>query len=177
MLIIHPQDSTTAFLRTIYETAEGVTCLSGNESRKALASMLFHLPAGTTIMLLGHGSGDGLFRKENREYRCYVGQPMAYSLRRHPVIGIWCHANQFAVRLRLHGLFTGMFISEMEEAEAYGVKTTEDEIGRENERFASILRQVLNEGGCFARMKERIIQLGAPSTDLTRFNYNSLYVM
>ena len=45
---------------------------------------------------------------------------MAYCLRRHPVIGIWCHANLFAERFRLHDLFSGMVISEMEEAHAYG---------------------------------------------------------
>ena len=175
MLVIHPEDRSTEFLRVIYEGAEGVTCLRGKESRKALEKTLFHLKPGETILLLGHGSAEGLFRKEETGYVPYVGRSMAYSLRRHPIIGIWCHANLFAESLRLHGLFTGMVISEMEEARLYGVETTEEELFRENARLAEAFRRVIWEGGSFEKMREALMLSARPDTALTRFNYNSIY--
>ena len=176
MLVIHPKDSSTEFLCTIYEGAEGVTCLRGNETRKNLGDILYHRPAGETFLLLGHGSPDGLFRKEADGYRCYVGRSMAFSLKKHPVIGIWCHADLFAEAMGLHGLFTGMIISEMEEAALYGVKTTEEEIELENRRLAMNIRRVLDEGGTSRVMREKLMILGNPNSELTHFNYNSIYV-
>lgn len=177
MLVIHPKDRSTDFLSAIYENAEGVTCLRGEESRKSLTSILYHRPAGETFLLLGHGSPDGLFRKEEDGYHCYVGRSMAYCLRRHPVIGIWCHANLFAETTRLHGLFTGMVVSEMEEAIQYEVKTTEEELERENLRFAENLRRVLDEGGTFKDMRESLMRSWRPDSELTSFNYSSIYVL
>ena len=175
MLVVHPYDPTTDFLRVIYENVEGVTCLRGEESRTALASILYHLPPGETILMLGHGSGDGLFRKEVDGYGLYIGKSMAYSLKRHPVIGIWCHANAFAESTGLHGLFTGMIISEMQEAVEYGVSTTEEELARENARLAESFRQAIREGGTFQQMLERVMEQARATTELTRFNYHSIY--
>ena len=122
MLVIHPSDRTTDFLRTLYEGREDVRLLTGKESRKELGSILFHLRPGERAMLLGHGTDAGLFRlEEDGEYRLYVGHTMAYALRKHPVIGIWCHADLFARKELLHGLFSGMIVSEMPEAQKYGI--------------------------------------------------------
>ena len=70
MTIIHPKDSTTEFLRRIYEGGEGVVCYRGEESRKQMTSILYHLPKGETIMMLGHCTDRGLFRLEGGEYCC-----------------------------------------------------------------------------------------------------------
>ena len=177
MLVIHPKDSSTDFLSALYENAEGVTCLRGEDSRKALTKILYHRPEGETFLLIGHGSPDGLFRKEEDGYHCYVGRSMAYCLKRHPVIGVWCNANLFAEATGLHGLFTGMVISEMEEALQYEVRTTEEELERENAALAENYRRVLDEGGCFREMRDKLMRLGDHDSELTRFNYNSIYVL
>ena len=46
MLVIHPSDRTTDFLRTLYEEREDVRLLTGKESRKELGSILFQLRPG-----------------------------------------------------------------------------------------------------------------------------------
>ena len=75
MLVIHPYDKTTDFLRTLYKGREDVRLLSGKESRKELGSILFHLRPGEPVMLLGHGSDAGLFRRSIREkLLCYFRQ-------------------------------------------------------------------------------------------------------
>ena len=177
MTVIHPTDNTTEFLSTIYEGWEGAVCYRGEQSRKQMTSILYHLPQRETIMMLGHGTDKGLFRLEDGEYCCYIGQAMAHSLRRHPVIGIWCHANLFAEAEGLHGFFTGMFISEKHEAEEYGVNTTQEELDMENARFATNLRKALSEEVPLDRLKDRLLELGAPDSDLTRFNYGSMYCL
>ena len=117
------------------------------------------------------------YQKKADGYRRYIGRSMAYSLKRHPVIGIWCHANAFAEMVGLHGLFTGMIISEMQEAIAYGVNTTAEELARENAHLAESLQVVIAEGGPFLQMRNRLVDLlGKPWTELTRFNYKSIYI-
>lgn len=175
MLVIHPQDRSTEFLRALYEKMEGVTLLCGGESRKQLASILYHRPPGELFMLLGHGGAEGLFRKEEEEYRCYVGRSMAFCLRRHPVVGVWCHANLFAESVRLHGLFSGMIVSDMAEAREYGLITTEEELERENERLAQNLRDALDKGESFEKICNAIRSAERHESALTAFNYNSFY--
>ena len=173
MLVIHPTDPTTSFLSILYEGMEDIRVLHGTESRNKLNDILYHLRPGETIMLLGHGSDAGLFRLEKGLYTLYVGRSMAYCLRRHPVIGVFCHSRHFAEPLRLHGLFTGMVISELEEANMYDIQTTEAELERENRLFASTLDGFLRSGLPFSEipvMMRRSVGNGPAVRD---FNYRS----
>ena len=73
-------------------------------------------------MLLGHGSDKGLsFRKDDSKDefdKVIVSHAHAYHLRKHGrnSVAVWCNADQFACAEGLHGLFTGMIISELSEA-------------------------------------------------------------
>ena len=184
MLVLHQtSDPSTDFLRVLYEGREGCTCLQGEDSRKKVESAFYHLKAGEPIMLLGHGTDAGLFRLERgkkgeqRDYRCYVGRSMAYCLRKHPVIGIWCHANLFAESFGLSGLFTGMVISQLDEARTYGVPTTEEELERENLLFASTLAKYLDAGIPFSEIPARMCAEIGDGPAVRKFNFNSLFAL
>lgn len=178
MLVIHPSDPSTAFLTGLYAGLSDVTCLTGGESRNCLTSFLFHRPVGEPLMLLGHGTDAGLFRlDEDGEYRRYVGRSMAYCLRKHPIIGIWCHANLFANEMHLHGLFSGMIVSEMDEAEEYGITCTPEELARENEKFVQNLKRILDSGVPLFSVPAAMRSLGCRESELEWFNYNSLYYL
>lgn len=62
------------------------------------------------LILCGHGSDEGLFGKnmyavdKNSEINAKY------------VIGVWCHAKQFAKKYHIKGFFTSMYISNMGEA-------------------------------------------------------------
>ena len=56
-------------------------------------------------------------------------------LRDKACIGIWCYANKFAEKYRIHGLFSGMIISGLQEAIDLGVPATKEEIDMEIEKF------------------------------------------
>lgn len=177
MLVIHPIDDTTDFLRTLYGGMEEVALVAGDESRNRLTRRLYHLPRGETVMLLGHGGPDGLYRREGDGYRCYVGRSMGYCLRRHPLVGIWCHSALFAERNRLHGLFSGMIVSEMEEAREFGIKTTEEELRAENRRFAATLRNLLESGVPTGRIPALMKESIQDGPEVRAFNYCSVYCL
>ena len=67
------------------------------------------------LMMLGHGNPFGLFSTPNKKgqyVRQLVNGDLVEFLRDKTCIGIWCYANEFAQRYGLHGLFSGMIISE-----------------------------------------------------------------
>ncbi|MGN1220106.1 MAG: hypothetical protein ACI4TU_04125 [Candidatus Cryptobacteroides sp.] len=176
MLVIHPSDKTTDFLRTLYEGREDVRLLTGGESRKELGSILYHLRPGERVMLLGHGTDAGLFRLEDDgEYRLYVCHTMAYALRKHPVIGIWCHADLFARKEHLHGLFSGMIVSEMTETEEYDIACLQDDLDFDNVKLAENMRALLDEEVPFHEIPKRMAEMDTTKSQLTTFNYNNFY--
>ena len=129
MLVIHPTDKTTEMHSILYEGL-GARLIESYCSNKEMGYQLRHTSPSERIMLLGHGSDKGLFFRKNDEEEDFdgiiVGHPQAYYLRKHcgGIIGIWCHAVEFAKKEGLHGLFSGMIISEMSEAEENGVIQT-----------------------------------------------------
>ena len=137
MLVIHPKDRTTAMLSTLYAGLEAQV-VDGDCSTKEMNRLLHHVPVQERIMLLGHGSDKGLFFRQDDSKdvfdRIIVGHPHAFHLRKHRgnLMGVWCNANRFARAEGLHGLFTGMIVSELSEALLYQVETTPEELEREN---------------------------------------------
>ena len=137
MLVIHPTDRTTEMLSILYEGL-GARVIESYRSNKEIRYQLRHTSLSERIMLLGHGSDKGLFFRKNDKEEGFdgiiVGHPLAYCLRKHcgGIIGIWCHAVEFAKKEGLHGLFSGMIISEMSEAEENGVDTDKESMDRTN---------------------------------------------
>ena len=176
MLVVHPFDPSTEFLDVLYDCQEGIRRLRGEESRNQLGSILYHLPHGESVMLLGHGSQSGLFRPEDGGNGLYVGKSFAYTLRRHLVIGVFCHANLFAESIKLHGLFSGMIVSELEEALEYGIPTTARELERENRIFAKTLAGFLHAEVPYREIPTLMrASVGDEAPEVRKYNYNSLY--
>ena len=112
-----------------------------------------------------------------REY--IVGHPQAYQLRRHGsnMIGIWCHAVEFAKAEGLHGLFSGMIISEMSEAEENGIATTQDESRSANRTMFCQLRKLIEEDTPWHEIPTRMKEMDNEHTTLSEFNYNNFYYL
>lgn len=177
MLVVHPSDCSTDFLRALYQGMEGVDLRTGGESRNVLSSLLYHLPPGEPVMLLGHGNPDGLYRLEDGAPMCYVGRSMRSLLRRHPLVGIWCHANLFAQENGLHGLFSGMVVSEMDEAREYGISTSREELESENRLFAAALRRLMDSGVPHLLVPSLMKDEVGEGPAVRVFNYSSLYYL
>ena len=126
MLVVHPKDITTSVLTSLYKGTDSKV-VDQTASKREIEHLLHHCPPHERIMLLGHGSDNGLFSRTDDNVlefdRIIVGHSHAYYLRHHGanMIGIWCHADKFARKEGLHGLFSGMIISDKKEAEEYGI--------------------------------------------------------
>ena len=129
------------------------------------------------VMMLGHGNEYGLFSKpeKNGEYRRFlITDKHVQFLRDKSCIGIWCYANKFAEKYKLHGLFSGMIISELQEAIDLGVAATKEEIDKEMEKFTIRLKDCIETYG-LEQTPFRMKEYDDVQSVLTKFNYSNLY--
>jgi hypothetical protein len=142
-LIIHPDDRSTDFLRPIYQNIKGATVLTKNISNYRLEK---EIKSHDQILMLGHGSPYGLLNLAGIGDGLYaVGEKQVPLLRNKRCIFIWCNADVFVKRYQLKGLYTGMFISEVKEAEFCRVPVDQETIDASNFWFADLLGGVLTE--------------------------------
>ena len=175
MTIIHANDPTTRFLSLLYEQREDTSAHVTEKSTNG--DVVRAIRGDDAIMMLGHGNEYGLFSipDRNGQYeRLLVNSTHVQFLRNKTCIGIWCHANLFAEQYGLHGLFSGMIITELQEARDLNITTTQEEVERERLKFAARLHDRINHYG----IKEtpiRMKELDDVDSELTRFNYDNLY--
>ncbi len=182
MLVIHPIDRTTEVLKMLYAGLDA-RVVSDDCSNKEMDHLLKHTSTQERVMLLGHGSDKGLFFRrddtKNEFDKVIVAHRNNYMLRRHDgnIIGIWCHANLFAQAEGLHGLFSGMMISEESEAEEYGIAATHEEILASNKVMFGKLRRLLDEHVPLHEIPARMRALDNEHTPLSEFNYGNFHYM
>lgn len=182
MLVIHPKDKTTSMLSALYDGQEAQV-VDGYRSTKDTERLLHHVSRQERIMLLGHGSDKGLFFRTDDSKEGFdkiiVGHPHAYHLRRHGgnIVAVWCNADLFARAEGLHGLFTGMIVSELSEALLYNVATTQAELDQENVKLAMRLRTLLDERIPLGEIPKRMLEMDDVHSPLTTFNYRNFFYL
>lgn len=175
MTVIHATDPTTQVLSLLYQQREDMRMLITESSNSSDVQQAIR--ADDVIMMLGHGNEYGLFSKpdKNGEYRRFmITDRHVQFLRDKTCIGIWCYANKFAEKYKLHGLFSGMIISELQEAIDLGVPTTKDDIDKEMEKFTIRLKDCIDTCG-LEQTPLRMKELDDVQSELTKFNYGNLY--
>ena len=180
MLVIHPKDKSTAMLSALYDGLEAQVVID-YRTTKAMGHLLHHASTQERIMLLGQGSGKGLFYRADDSKEGFdkiiMGHPHAYHLRKHGgnIVAVWCNADHFACAEGLHGLFTGMIVSELSEALLYQVETTQEELDRENVKLAMRLRSLLDARIPMSEIPKRMLAMDDVHSPLTTFNYKNFY--
>ena len=175
MIVIHATDPTTQVLSLLYQQREDVK--QRITERNTSSDVQRAIRADDVIMMLGHGNEYGLFSKpdKNGDYRRFlITDRHVQFLRNKTCIGIWCYANKFAEKYKLHGLFSGMIISELQEAVDLGVPATMDEIDTEMEKFTIRLKDCIETYG-LKRTPLRMKELDDIQSALTKFNYGNLH--
>jgi len=139
-LVIHPQDPTTDFLKPIYQALPDTTVVTGGVFKDEIIDLILQ---HDRVIMLGHGTPSGLLAVGR-----FPGDPPPWNiidysmvpyLRRTENIFIWCHANKFVERHNLRGLYSGMFISEVGEAEYCEVEATQNQVDISNYLFSYLL--------------------------------------
>lgn len=175
MTVIHATDPTTQVLSLLYQQREDVSMLI--TERNTSSDVQRTIRSDNVVMMLGHGNEYGLFLKpdKNGEYRRFlITDKHVQFLRDKSCIGIWCYANKFAEKYRLRGLFSGMIISELQEAIDLGVAATKEEIDKEMEKFTIRLKDCIETCG-LEQTPFRMKEYDDVQSELTKFNYSNLY--
>jgi hypothetical protein len=170
-LVIHPSDRSTAFLKQIYEGRDftvvnahkDINIIKGDEgySKK---KFIEQVKAHDRIIMMGHGYPGGLFYS-------YVDSTVAYLLREKECICIWCNADQFVNKYGLKGFYTGMFISEVGEANYFHINTTQKEVDYSNQLFTRLVTENVDNPAIQSVIKQNYIG----DCPVIRYNNERLY--
>ena len=175
MIVIHANDPTTRVLSRLYESREDFLLRITEDSTKG--EVRRSVREADQIMMLGHGNPFGLFSTPNKKgkyVRLLIDSDYVQFLRNKVCIGIWCYANEFARQYGLQGLFSGMIISELHEAEENNIPATKEEIDTEMEKFVDRLKFCI-ETYELHDVPARMLELDDVHSPLTEFNYKNLY--
>lgn len=145
-LIIHPTDSTTWFLDIVYKGIPNKTVVTGDLSEKELVKAI---RSHDRIMMMGHGSPNGLFAVGQFPGRhgYVIDRRFAPLLRqKQDNVYIWCHASDFVETHGLTGFSSGMFISEVYEANFCGVQADQEQVDESNFLFVEEMGKHLASG-------------------------------
>ena len=145
-LVIHPDDKSTYFLCPIYQTIQDKTVLRKGVSKNEIKEQI---KIHDRIIMLGHGSPDGLFAvgqfKTDNSY--IIDSSLSDMLaEKEENVYIWCHANKFVEKFDLKGFYTGMFVSEILEALYCELPLIEQMVVDEsNDGFSKIVSNHIND--------------------------------
>ena len=118
-LVIHPDDISTDFLIEIYWDKEWTVMNDPFIDPRDLKEMI---KDHDRVVMLGHGSINGLFGGMGM----MIDDTFADILKTKETVCIWCNADMYVKRNELKGFFTGMFISEVVEANYHGIEDVDD---------------------------------------------------
>ena len=150
-LIVHPKDPSTTFLDIVYKDIPNQTLITGGITKSDLKELI---KEHDRVMMMGHGSPYGLFsvgqfKNEDWKYGSgyIIDQEMVPLLvKKEHNVYIWCWASTFVENNNLKGFSSGMFISEVGEANAMKVYGTDQDIVDEsNYGFVNIVNKFINE--------------------------------
>jgi len=165
-LVIHPFDVTTGFLSVIYDGKKDWTVIDTNVSSKFLKEQIKN---HNRIIMLGHGTEDGLMGYN----RFVIDSSFVYLLRDKECVCIWCNADEFVKKYNLNGFYTGMIVSEYDEALLYCIQASSQQIYNSNILFADAVKKSIDEADMLKSMK----LLYDDENPIIEFNKKNLYTL
>lgn len=177
-LIIHPSDETTDFLKVIYQSIPNKTVITGGITHLDLTKLI---QRHTSIIMMGHGAREGLFSVGqfiSNDQFIVDHRTVKFLRSKSRCIYIWCHADWFTIYYKLRGFYTGMFISQVDEALACRIEDATPEMVEEsNTEFCRIISEVINEDchSIYNRVKEEYHRI-ARVNPVAFYNCRRLFV-
>jgi hypothetical protein len=181
-LIIHPEDPTTTFLDPIYAGIPNQTRIQGNRSKEEVLDLI---QAHDRVLMMGHGTSLGLlsmgkFPVNSFGWSAYIIDEQAVGLLRakKDSLFIWCHADQYVREFGLAGFFTGIFVSEVGEAIAYGLpRVSQEQVDESNACFAEVVSQCLHMPipELWQQVRLGYGQLAQAGNPVAHYNHERLY--
>ena len=178
-LIVHPKDDSTSFLDIVYKPIENKTLITGGVTKNELIKLIME---HDRIMMMGHGSPGGLFsvgQFKNSGGYIIDRTVVPYLKNKQNNVYIWCNADRFVEEYNLNGFYSGMFISEVGEANYCGLPgTKQDVVDESNYGFCNIISKYINENKdvIYENVKKEY-GLIAENNPVAYYNNNRLYLM
>lgn len=165
-LVIHPFDPSTDFLSIIYEDHSDWTVIRQKLSSDSLREMMAE---HDRIILMGHGLPMGLMGFG----KIYVDVSYVDILKEKDCVCIWCNADQFVLKYGLRGIYSGMIISEIDEALDHSIiPQHEEEVDLSNTMFAKAVKKIINET---TNPISKFRKLYNADSEIVRFNRERMY--
>jgi hypothetical protein len=163
-LVIHPEDSTTDFLKVIYSGKDWAIIDYNADRREITKAILEH----DRIVMLGHGSAQGLFGYNDM----VIDSSLVYLLKNKQCVCVWCNADKFVEKYSLKGFYTGMIISEWQEAIDYAIMPQDNDIEESNSLFASTIASAIESPILLMEVKETY---KSDTNPVILFNQENIY--
>jgi len=178
ILVIHPDDRSTDFLRPIYQGLSNITVVTGGMTQE---KVIEHIQQHDQVIMLGHGSPFGLFSvgkfEDTRGYIIDYSTVNALKEKNNNIF-IWCNADRFVQFHNLKGIYSGMFVSEVGESVYCGIPSTQKQVSESNNVFAEVLGYQLLTGTSFEQVYNNTSQaygVLAESNQVAEYNQQRFY--
>jgi len=102
-----------------------------------------------------------------------IDSSFVYLLKEKQCVCIWCNADVFVEKYKLKGFYTGMIISEYEEAIIFCVQGDYQEIYNSNVLFADAVKKSIDESDMLKSMK----LLYDDKNPIIEFNKQNLFLI
>lgn len=175
ILFIHVDSKPdTSVFSHLYKDIKGANCKILYNPRKSEVRHELHDFTYTKIIIIGHGDINGLYDKDWKGY--VIDSSLVQLLREHNnVIGIWCHATEFARRYGLHGFYTSMFISNADEATECGFSgCSEQDIEKNAIIFCERIKNLINVGFPTDVWYDYFIEQPENKEPYVKYNYEAI---
>jgi hypothetical protein len=163
-LVIHPEDPTTEFLSVIYD-GKGYTVITDRHIK--LSEVLDAVRNHDRIMMMGHGTPHGLIGYSH----IFMDKDFIKLLQTKDCVCIWCNADVYVLQQGIKGFYTGMFISEVREAEWFGIDTKQEDIDYSNNLFVYLMKDMIESPNILNEIKSSYIG----DCPIINFNNERLY--
>lgn len=182
VLVIHPDDRSTDFLKLIYKDKDYDVITECNISRSDLKESISN---HDKIIMLGHGTGDGLLNPKYFMHKYYefcarpyiIDNTFADLLREKETISIWCNSDAFFRSADIKGFHTSMVVSEVSEQQFILGKVYLNEKEQLDNMiyFSKIVNQCIEYKP--EDMKQYILTYYNNNDPVTQYNRSSMIVL
>ena len=177
-LVIHPKDDSTQFLDIVYNPIPNKTIITGGVTKKEVNDLI---ETHDRVVMCGHGSPFGLFSVgQFKQNIGYIIDSFSVNVLKEKdnSIFIWCNADRFVKSHNLKGFYSGMFISEVQEADWCRVFANQEIVDESNYGFCNLLSECINEP--IDVLYETIMgEYGkiAKTNPVAKYNHDRLYLL
>lgn len=170
-------DTDTTLLRQVWEGLENVRVIEITRDMIDYEDIVDEAIASEddTIIFAGHGTTCGLLHPNLYICDYVVHENNIHLIHARNVIGIWCHASEFAQAHHLNGLFTSMFISNLREAWQYGYSSAVvEKINESCVRFYGMVNALLKNNTPISEWRNNILSQVHEDDGVEMYNYNGV---